>query len=118
MANVYNSNPIKLDTVMASGWRALQTLNPGNQPATAQQLSGPVTRQQGIRVSQVVWTGMTAQAHTFSILDPNDSTILLTGVAGASLVDQIYPFNDAPMQWRDFKLSQITSGIILIWYRA
>lgn len=117
MANNYNANPIILTATMASGWRALQTLNTGNQPVTLQQVSGAVTRQLGITVSQVVWTGMTAQAHTFSIIDPNDSTILLQGTAGSALTDQFYAFNDAAIPWRDFKVSQLSSGTIMIWYR-
>ena len=118
MANVYNANPIKLDTVMASGWRALQTLNTGNLPANAQQVSGSVTRQWGIEVVKVQWTGMTAAGHTFSIIDPNDSTILLQGQAGTTLTDQLYDLAGNASKWRDFKLSQISSGILFIWYRA
>jgi hypothetical protein len=118
MANSYNQNPIIINTVMGAGWRSLQTLNTGNLPSNAQQVSGAVTRQWGINVTKVSWTGMTAQGHTFSIVDPNNTAvILLQGTAGAELVDQEYDFTGRMGQWRDFEVSTLTSGTLLIWYR-
>lgn len=102
MANSYNSNPIVLNVVMASGWRALQTL---------------ATKQIGIRPTRVLWTGMAATGHTFSIVDPNDGTVLLQGQAGNTLTDQEYFTDSFAATWRDFKLSQISSGNLLVWYR-
>ncbi len=99
------------------GWRGAQTLNTGFQPSTAQQISGPVTRQWGINVTKIIWTGMTAQGHTFSITDPRDGTVLEQGVAGAELVDQVYDYTGRMGQWRDFWLGQISSGTLLIHYR-
>lgn len=118
MANTYNSKPIILTTTMASGWRALQTLNTGNLPANAQQTSGAVTRQWGIQITKVQWSGMTAAGHTFTIVDPNDSTNLLQGQAGTALVDQEYDFESSAGKWRDFKLTHIDSGTLLLWYRS
>lgn len=117
MPNSYNSNPIVITNVMASGWRSLQTLNVGNQPSNAQQVSGRVTRQQGINVTNVTWTGMTAAGHTFVIVDSNDGTVLWQGQAGAELVDQVYDFVGRMGQWRDFKVTTIQSGTLLITYR-
>lgn len=102
MANSYNTMPIVLDTVMANGWRASQTLN---------------TKQNGIIVTRVIWTGMSAAGHTFSIVLPSDNTILLTDTAGSTLSSVEY-FNDpSGASWYDFKLSAISSGKLLIWYR-
>lgn len=116
MANSYNSLPIIIDTVMASGWRSLQTRNVGNLPANAQQTSGVVTRQWGINVTAVIWTGATTAAHTFNVVDPNDGTVLLAGVAGTTLVDAEYTF-DIVAPWRDFKVTQISSGRLFFWFR-
>lgn len=116
MATGINTNPAVIAGAMALGWRANQTLNQGNMPSTAQQLSGPVARQTGVTVNQVLWTGMSLGA-TFTIIDPGDSTVLLQGVAGATLGDQFYTFNESPRTWRDWQVNQLSNGTILIWYR-
>lgn len=118
LANSYNSCPIKIDTVMASGWKGLQTLNTGNLPSTAQQFSGAVVRQPGLRVFKVEWDGATTIGHTFSIIDPNDNTILLNGTANAASQDIQYDFTENPAHWRDFKVTTLASGILYIWYRS
>ena len=101
MANSYNVLPVYIDSVMASGFRALQTLNTG---------------QWGFRVAKVVWTGATAQGHTFVIVEPKSSAVLLQGQADADLADVCYDF-DIPQAWRDFKVTTLASGILQIWYR-
>lgn len=116
MANTYNSNPIVLNTAMAQGWKSLQTLNTASLPSTRQQLSGAVLAQPGIQVVNIVWTGFTAAGHTFAIVDPNDGTQLFNGQAGTTLIDQQYIWDNS-VKWRDFKLSQISSGTLLIYYR-
>lgn len=102
MANTYNTAPIVLTATMASGWKSLQTL---------------ATGQIGIRPTRVLWTGASAAGHTFSIVNPKDSSVLLQGQQGTPLGDIDY-FPDAfAATWSDFKLSQISSGTLLIWYR-
>jgi hypothetical protein len=105
---------------MASGWKGLQTLNTGNLTSTAQQLSGSVVRQPGIRVSKVVWFGRTvSQPNSFTIVDPVDSTSLLQDgfTDGATTLAQEYDFEDNLVCWKDFKLATLTSGKLLIYYR-
>jgi hypothetical protein len=102
MANNYNTNPIEITATMAAGWKSLQTLN--TQPILG-------------RVYKIVWTGATSASHTFVIVDPNNtSNILAQGEAGTTLADdiQLSPMGDA---WRDFQVTTIGSGTILIWYR-
>jgi hypothetical protein len=117
VANNYNVCPIKLDSTMASGWKALQTLNAGTLPATAQQLSGAVLGQPGIRVTKIIWENPTAVGHTFHIIDPVDSNILLYGSCDVAAKDIIYAFDNLAT-WKDFKVSQISSGTLYIWYRV
>lgn len=118
MANNYNVQPIKLDTAMGSGWRALQTLNTGTLTLTSP--AGVVTTvpaQRGIWVTKVIWENPTSVGHTFSISDPNNSgTVLLAGACGVADQDVPYDFVNAA-QWRDFKLTQISSGVLYIYYR-
>jgi hypothetical protein len=101
MANAYNVEPIYLDTVMASGWRALQTLK----------------HDYGIRVFKVLFHGGSA-ASSFTIIDPTSSNILLQGQA-AIATDVQYDFDVSPATWKDFELSAIagTGAFLLIWYR-
>jgi hypothetical protein len=113
----FNSNPIVVSASMASGWRGLQTLNTGNVPTNLQQTSGAVTRQWGIRVTKVVWANPGASG-AFSIVDPNDNTVLLQGdtSAGYAGSDVVYE-NMFTLHWRDFKAT-LTAGTLYIWYRA
>jgi hypothetical protein len=123
MANSYNSQPIIIDTDTASGWRSLQTLNTGNLPTTAQQLSGAVTRQWGIHVPKLVlMTNGTTVAGTVTISDPNDSTVLWTSPVAAGVTAGIIKSEDwseAWASWRDFKVTGVTATVtkLLIWYR-
>lgn len=104
MANSYNSSPIVLVATMASGWKSLQTLVNASNAVLG-------------RVTKVIWTGMVAAGHQFTIVDPNDSTNLLQGSAGTTLIDQEYDFDNAAAAWRDFQLTRIDSGTLLIWSR-
>jgi len=110
MANFYNGSPMQLTTAMGSGWRSLQTLNTGTIPGYTS------VRQWGIRIIQVIWTGMTAAGHTFSIQDPLSGVILLQGQAGTTLADQLYDTSKYQANWRDFQLTQISSGTLQIWW--
>lgn len=116
MANNYNNNPILIDTVMASGWRASQTLNSGNLPATLQN-PGPITRQWGIRVVKIEWTNIASAGDKIIIVDPVDSTVKFQATA-QSLDDKLYDVVDSGMPWKDFKVSTIGSGLLLITYRS
>jgi hypothetical protein len=126
MANSYNSNPILINTDIATGWRANQTLNTGNLPSTAQQYSGAVVRQPGIRPYrlQVLAAGAGSAAGTITITDPKDSTVLwqdavVAAVAtGTIIIDEDW---DVTLPaWRDFIVTGVTatSTQLQIWYRA
>ena len=101
---------------MGSTWRASQTLNSGNFPTTAQSFTTPTYRQPGFRVTKVLWDNPTAVGHTFSIA-ATDGTVLLSGTCSVADQDIPYDFNDAPVTWKDFQLTQISSGTLYIWYR-
>ena len=120
MANNYNSNPIYLDTDIASGWRALQTLNTGNLPANAQQVSGAVARQWGVQVIKVSLILVGAQgAGTVLVSDPNDSAILLKiPITASGAFTNEFDFVNAA-KWRDFKVTGLTATgtAMQIWYR-
>jgi hypothetical protein len=127
MANSYNSNPIILDTDISTGWRANQTLNTGNLTTTAQQFSGAVTRQWGIRVTKIVLesVGTASVTGLVTVADPNDATVLWNfGVTGATqqagTVITREDFATHFPAWRDFKVTGLTgtSTKIFIWYRS
>lgn len=123
MANSYNSLPIIIDTDMTSGWRANQTLNTGNLPATVQQ-PGPIVRQFGIHVPKVaLMTNGTTVAGTVNIVDPIDSTVLWTynvpaGATAGTIKSE--DWEEFMASWRDFKVTGVTATVtkLLIWYRA
>jgi hypothetical protein len=126
VANSYNSNPLIFDTDTTQGWRSLQTLNTGNLPTTAQQLSGAVTRQWGVRVTKIVLeSNGTTVAGVVTVADPNDGTILWnSGVAAAAgatgTILTREDFADHFPAWRDFKITGLTATVtkVYIWYRS
>ncbi len=116
MANSYNSQPIRIDTTMAAGWRSLQTLNTGNSPATIQQPS-PASRQWGFQVQELYWNSPGASS-SIVVTDPNDGTILAMqdtpiGYTGGDI--DIVPIRRT---WRDFKVQISGGGTLFIYYRA
>jgi hypothetical protein len=120
-----NSNPI-LITADVTSWKASQTLNTGNQPATQQstQFGRTATSQPGIRVYriQVLGTAGTS-AGVITIIDPNDSSVRWQGAVAASttvgtiLIDET--FSDNMPMWRDFSTTGVTAAAVTlaIWYR-
>jgi hypothetical protein len=127
MANSLNSNPIVIDTDITS-WRAQQTLNSGKSPATLQNPS-PSLRQWGIRPFKIVIqsASTTTVAGVITVLDPNDSTVLLPKVAVAgstASADGDYllteDFEGSLPSWRDFAVTGVTATAtrMLIWYRT
>lgn len=112
MANTYNSNPILINTTYTGGWRGKQTLNTGTTPGYT------FPAQFGIRVFKVIWMSPGASA-SFSVTDPNDSTILLEDATPASFAGSSpeYDFENAAASWRDFNVT-ISAGTLLIYYRA
>ena len=109
MANSYNSNPIVITATMTSGWKANQTLYASAAKAF------------GLRVTKVLATGAIA-AGAWTIVDPNDSTILdegqvVQGAVAAQFPDVLHDFQGNFPAWRDFKVTAIPTGAsILIWY--
>lgn len=121
MPNDYDSNPIFIDTDMASGWRALQTLNTGNLQPTIQN-PGPITRQWGVRAYAIGFALVSTQASgTILVADPNDNTILFKQFIPASgTFATEFTFDAAYGMWRDFKITGPTAtGVaVQVWYRA
>lgn len=118
MSNSYNQQPIVITTVMGAGWKSLQTLNSTNQPVTAQNVGVTIPSQFGINVYKVIWDNPTTAGHTFTIVDPQNSNVLLAGTAGVANQDVEYDFESAPANWRDFKVTTISSGTLYIFYRS
>jgi hypothetical protein len=133
MANIFTQNPIYLDTDTTTGagtnWRGTNggaQLNPGNLPATAQQFSGPVSRQWGIKpwlvvVSQADGTVPTVIGNIL-VTDPQT-----TGGAGQLLKFPVVSATQLPVilddgfstLWRDFVVTGLTATktSIQIFYR-
>jgi len=111
MANDYNSNPIYIDTTFTGGWRSKQTLNSGTLRGY-----GTTPAQPGIRPTQITWVAPGASG-SYSVTDPNDSTVLAKGTTPASYAgpDPEYTF-PATTTWRDFNVT-ISDGELLIYYR-
>lgn len=101
---------------MASGWRSLQTLNVGNLPTTLQQTSGPVTRQWGIQVMELVWNNPGAGASVL-VVDPIDNTVLASMDTPAGFTGADIDITPTRRTWRDFKIT-ISGGSLQIHYRA
>jgi len=112
----FNSNPIVVNANMASGWRSLQTLNVGNLPSNIQQTSGPVTRQWGIQVVELVWNSP-PPGGAVMVTDPNDGTILALADVPAAYAGGDIDVTPISRKWRDFKVT-ISGGNLLIYYRA
>lgn len=110
MANSYNSLPIRIDSPFTS-WRNGQTLNVGTVPGY------PFPRQPGPQVYRIVWKNPGASA-SFSVADPIDGTILFDGTTPAAFAgsDPYWEFSP-PLQWRDFSVTTISSGVLEIWRR-
>lgn len=92
MANDTGARPIKIDTAMGSGAA----------------LGRP------IQVVKVYWFNPTTLNHTFSIVDPTSSKVLLEGRAEVANQSQVFELPQ-PMKWRDFKVSTLQSGILYIY---
>jgi hypothetical protein len=118
MANIYTDMPIVIDTVMASGWKASQAAATFPIFKTA---AGAV----GIKPVKVLWTGIptTLATQTFVIQDSLDSTLVLlqgqyiSGATTNNVPDQEYDMEVMNVNWRDFKVTTLSAGKLLIWYR-
>jgi len=123
-----NGNPIVTvaDSDTASGWRAAQTLNTGNLPSNAQQLSGAITRQWGIQPYKIALLANSATPAAAQILvtDPQSNTVLWEGAntITSATIGQILINQDllTTLRWRDFKIVGLTASscALLLWYRA
>lgn len=111
MANSYNSLPVIINTDMAGGFKAAQTLQtPGF----------------GIRVEKLmIVANTTTTAGTINIVDPVDSTVLYppVGVAASATAGTVIlsdNMDNGQLQWRDFKVTGVTSAgvTVYLWYRV
>lgn len=114
MANVYNAQPIRIDTTFVS-WKTNQTLNTANLPSTLQN-PGPIKAQPGLQVYQMLWKTPGASA-SFTVSDPIDGTVLFSSTTPAAFVgaDPYWQFT-VPLQWRDFSVT-ISAGTLEIFRR-
>lgn len=105
MANAIQQNPIYLDTVMTSSFKALlqAALDNGYSPST-------------LRISKIVWHAPALAGDTYQITD-GSGTVLFEGIAVGPNTDVVLDFNVNPKLVRDFQLTQISSGSLLIYTR-
>lgn len=99
MANALNTRPIKLDTAMTSGHQASVGAVAGN--------TIPVY------VKFITWVGPVTANDTFTIIDPVSSTVLFTAKAATADLGRTLQFTVNKV-WADYKLSQISSGTVLV----
>lgn len=121
MSNNFTQNPIYIDTdttvVGSTNWRGSSggaQLNPGNLPSNAQQLSGAVSRQWGIRPTMVIVQQASGSVATVAgnvvVSDPNT-------VGGQLLIIPIVSTTQTPIiieefsgeLWRDFIVTGVTA---------
>lgn len=103
MANSLTQNPIVIDSVMSSGYKA----------SVAAALGSPIS----LLVDKINWSGVVGTTDVLSIVDPDNNNVLLeiaNKVAGATWwVD----WTSRPKLWRDFKVAAIGSGTLYIFTR-
>jgi hypothetical protein len=95
MANNYTQNPITVDALMSAS--SYQNVVPAA-------YSHPY-----LRIRKIQWVGQTAGA-SFTIEDGQGNIIAQGSYVSA---DQSYDFAD-PATWRDFQVTQLTSGRLLL----
>lgn len=81
-------------------------------------ISVPSGQGKPIKVKKVVWTGAGASA-SFSISDNSTAAnVLLQGATPASFTGQDveYDFAGTEPTWRDWKITALTAGVLLIYY--
>jgi hypothetical protein len=101
MANVLTSNPIRVDTVMTSSYKA-------SVAAVLGKLF--TTRVVKVRFLRPVNVGDTAL-----IIDPQDGTELIRLVCQTAGVDVVEDFTSNPRIWTDFSVVQLDSGRLYIY---
>lgn len=103
MPNYYNQDPVSLDTAMTGGYKAAVASTQGSFIP--------------LRVSKIVWHNPAAAGNTFQIADPTSGTVLFEAIAAVAGQDVVLDFNANPKVVRDFQLTQISSGTLLIYTR-
>ena len=69
-----------------------------------------------LRIERVLWVGPVSPGDTFTIVDAN-GYVLLSRTCSVAHQDVDTDFNANPELWRDFQLSQISSGTLYIYLR-
>lgn len=95
MANDLTVRPIKVDTAMGSTYNTAQGRN-------------------GVTVRKVRWVAPTTLAHTFNINDAAGKSILAGSASAADVSGTQNIDFDTPVRWKDFQVSQISSGVLYI----
>jgi hypothetical protein len=99
MANSLNTNPIRIDTIMATSYKA----------AVAATLGTLTT----LTVKQVRWLDVGAAGDEVLIIDPGSGQELLhlrSTLAAAGTVEVVSDWSGSPRLWRDFQVVQLTNG--------
>lgn len=102
MANNLLANPIILDTVMTSSYKA--------------QVAASIGTLFTIRIEKVYWYGPVTSGDTF-VLQNGSGATLIQGICSGSNISQIFDWTPAPKLWADFQLTQLSSGKIEIYTR-
>ncbi len=99
--NNFNANPILIDTVMGASWRSTVVPFVGVHP---------------LRPRQVYWYNPVSPGDLFQIVDPTEGNMVrLEGRCESADQSQWFPI-PGYVAWRDFTVSTLTSGTLLIFY--
>ena len=101
MSNLLTANPMVITAAMASGYKALVASSLGTLST--------------LRIDKIYWENPLTAGDTVTIIDPQDSIAMLPlrcEVAGQS---QVIDWSARPKLWRDFQVSQISSGTLYIY---
>jgi hypothetical protein len=88
---------------MTEGWKA----------SVASIIGSPLS----LRVTKIEWYNPVAQGDTVTIIDPGDGHDLVDFTCEVAGQSQIIDWNANPILWRDFEVSQISSGTLKIWVK-
>lgn len=102
MANSLLTNPIILDSLMATSYKT--------------QVAASIGTLFVLRIEKVYWYAPVTSGDTFVLQDGNGN-ILVQGICSGTNISQIFDWTPAPKLWPDFRLTTLTSGKIEIYTR-
>lgn len=101
MANALTQNPVLVTAVMAASFKA-------SLPA--------VNQYPYLKIEKIYWEQPSHVGDTFQI-EGLDGSIIASGQCGVAGVDQSLDWTANPKVWSDFRVSQLSSGTLLIYLR-